>query len=300
MRVGTILDLNRVAKDVFISIFSKYPISQEVERLAEVGAEHIEFTLDLLFSHHKMKEAFTKERERLKEIAKDLSLTYSFHLPTTGGFCVGSCWEAVRLGSIAWLREFVEWAKPLDAQGYTIHPKALEDVCQLDLGPMEGGWVPMRKVYEHFTESVILPGERESVAAIRSFLDPSKIFLENSEAADFSILGDFPLESGYSVCMDAGHCYLWRQGVKDFVQKYRSVLRHVHLHDVVEEPERQPWGRRDHRPLGTGIVNVQEVITELRSINFKGAVVIEDYFQDPSHSIRFLYKELKGISRGVS
>src|SRR3989338_2372704 len=107
MKVGTILDLNRVAKNVFLNPFSRHPLSDEVERLAQAGAQHIEFTLDLLFSTSKAKEKFSGERDRLKEVARRLGLTYSFHLPTTGGFCPGSCWEEVRLGSVAWLREFV-------------------------------------------------------------------------------------------------------------------------------------------------------------------------------------------------
>lgn len=293
MRIGAILDLNRVAKDIFLSLFSRHPISGEVERLAAAGAQHIEFTLDLLYSNPKAKQVFTNERERLREIRESLGLTYSFHLPTTGGFSTASCWEGVRLGSVAWLQEFVEWTKPFQPTAYVMHPRSLEELCHVDLGPMEGGWIPQRKVYEYFTESIIIPNEQASVSEIRSFINPSMICLENSDHADFSLLGNFPLNGGYSVCMDVGHLYLFKQSVTEFVRKFHSVLRHVHLHDVIEEPGNHPWGRRDHCSLGVGIVDLREVVTELEKINFDGPVVIEDYYQDPIGSIHYFKKVLE-------
>lgn len=295
VKIGAILDLNRVARDIFISIFSRHPVSREVERLAAAGAQHIEFTLDLLYSNPKAKDIFTQERGRLKEIRESTGLTYSFHLPTTGGFSTASCWEGVRLGSVAWLQEFVEWTKPFQPTAYVMHPRSLEELCHVDLGPMEGGWVPQRKIFEYFTESIIIPNEQASISEIRSFINLSLICLENSDSADFSLLGNFPLTCGYSVCMDVGHLYLWKQSVREFISKFRSVLSHVHLHDVIEDPEKHPWGRRDHCSLGTGMVDLREVATELEKINFDGPVVIEDYYQDPVGSIRHFKKILEEL-----
>ncbi|MBI4668753.1 MAG: sugar phosphate isomerase/epimerase [Elusimicrobia bacterium] len=296
MRIGTILELNQVAKKIFIPVLNRlhrHPISDEVERLAEAGAEHFEFTVDLLMVHSKTRDVFTAERKRLAEMAKSRGFTYSFHLPVSGGFCTGSAWEGVRKGSVQWLKEFVEWAKPMEPWGYNMHSKALDDLCCLDLGPDEKRSYAVQKIYEYFVNKLIVPLEKLSIEEIKKFMDPAKIFLENTHYADYYLFGNFPNTCGYSVCMDVGHIYLARQTVHEFVKKYGRVLRHVHLHDVIERPERKPWGRRDHFALGTGMVDVKGVIGELAKINFSGAIVLEVYYHDPADSIRYLKRAIE-------
>lgn len=294
MKVGTILDLIRMGREIFLSPWKKHPLSNEVERLTELGAGHIEFTTDFLFSNLKAAQAFESEKARLGSIARERGLTYSFHLPTSGGFCTGSAWKQVRSGSVAWLREFVQSMAPLEPTGYVMHPQALDDLFRIDLGPMQTGLLTARQVLYYFTRNVIIPSERESLAEIRTFITQERIFLENSENIDFYMLKDFALNSGYSVCMDVGHLLMNGQDVSEFANTFRPVLRHVHLHDVVDKaPPDCPGQHRDHRPLGTGIADVPEIVHLLRSVKFDGAIVIEDYFQDPADSIRYLVQRMQ-------
>lgn len=295
MKVGTILDLIRMGREIFLSPWKNHPISNEVERLAALGAGHIEFTTDFLFSNLKAARAFESEKARLGSIARERELTYSFHLPTSGGFCTGSAWKQVRSGSVAWLREFVQSMAPMEPTGYVMHPQALSDLFHIDLGPMQTGLLSARQVLFYFTRNVIIPNEREALAEIRTFVAPEKIFLENSENIDFYMLKDFALGSGYSVCMDVGHLLVDGQDLSKFANTFRPVLRHVHLHDVIDKaPANAPGQHRDHRPLGTGIADVPEIVRLLHSVEFDGAIVIEDYFQDPADSIRYLVERLRG------
>ena len=294
MRVGSILDLMRIGRGVFLNPFSRHPIGDEVERLAKAGARHVEFTTDLLFSNVKAQKVFAGEKERLVGILKSLDLTCSFHLPTAGGFCTGSPWKEVREGSVLWLKEFVELSKPLAPTGYVMHPQALMDLFRIDLGHKRDGFVTVRQVQKYFVKNIIIPNENFALAEIRRFMDPARIFLENSEATDFYLLEKFALESGYSVCMDVGHLYDQGESVEDFIRKFQKVLRHVHLHDVISEvaPDSE-WRRRDHHPLGTGIVDIPRTLQGLRGIGFEGVLVIEDYFEDPVDSVRYLVRLLQ-------
>jgi sugar phosphate isomerase/epimerase len=129
----------------------------------------------------------------------------------------------------------------------------------------------------------------ESLQRIVEFIPAGKLCIENLEYIAFEKL--FPLveEFGTRVCMDVGHLVLRKEDIGDFVKTYGPYLGHVHMHDVTCRLfDKRVNVMDDHQGLGTGLIDVDEVIRMLRAVRFDGPVVLEVHSVDPLHSVRIL------------
>jgi len=94
---------------------------------------------------------------------------------------------------------------------------------------------------------------------------------------------------GLKICFDTGHVLPQPQNIKDFVDRLRKDIVHLHLQD--------PLLQRDHLIPGTGLIKEEEwlyLFEALKEENFQGAGVFEIKPRYPLHSAqdgkRFLDK----------
>ncbi len=82
-----------------------------------------------------------------------------------------------------------------------------------------------------------------------------------------------------SVCLDTGHILVGFSGnvtVEEALEASLSRLAEIHLHDGPQHnPEHEMYYGQDHRPLGTGDLNLKAVLDRIVSSGFQGPVVFE-------------------------
>jgi sugar phosphate isomerase/epimerase len=83
---------------------------------------------------------------------------------------------------------------------------------------------------------------------------------------------------------DVGHWMKQGYNVYKMVQKYMKSIANIHIHDVVDG--------KDHKPLGTGDLDVEKFIRILRKNKYDKYLTIEMASNDPEGSITS-YKLLK-------
>jgi sugar phosphate isomerase/epimerase len=97
-------------------------------------------------------------------------------------------------------------------------------------------------------------------------------------------IGDDPKRTNLGVCIDVGHANLskdaGRQPVRAYLERYRTQLIHLHLHDNHGETD-------DHLLPGKGTIDWPDLFRTLDEIAYSGPMVLELHFQnDPLEEIK--------------
>ena len=90
-----------------------------------------------------------------------------------------------------------------------------------------------------------------------------------------------------SICLDVGHAFCFSKiGVNEWVKELGNRIGHVHIHN-------NDGGSDQHRPLGEGKLNIEEIIDLCLSINNNMEFTVEmNSYEDALNSLEFL-KEYK-------
>lgn len=85
-------------------------------------------------------------------------------------------------------------------------------------------------------------------------------------------IGDDPEKTNLGICIDVGHAHLsqdaGRQPIRDYLERYRGQLIHVHLHDNLNEED-------DHRLPGEGSIDWPDLLRTLSAVGYHGPAVLE-------------------------
>ncbi len=105
-----------------------------------------------------------------------------------------------------------------------------------------------------------------------------KLALENGRDTLWALdrildaLGDSPEKTNLGICIDVGHAHLsqdaGRQPVRNYLERYRGVLVHLHLHDNRSTLD-------DHRAPGQGTIDWPDLLSVLEAIGYDGPAVLE-------------------------
>ncbi len=130
---------------------------------------------------------------------------------------------------------------------------------------------------------LVAPSSRPDLPAIRRLAEAAKkvgvlLALENGRdsmwALDFILdaLGDNPGKTNIGICIDLGHAHIsqdaGRQPIRNYLERYRGQLVHLHLHDNRE-------GRDDHLPPGEGTIDWDEALAAIERVGYRGPAVLE-------------------------
>ena len=85
-------------------------------------------------------------------------------------------------------------------------------------------------------------------------------------------LGNNPEKTNLGICIDVGHAHLsqdaGRQPVRNYLERYRGALVHLHLHDNARDLD-------DHRSPGEGTIDWPGVLGALENVGYEGPAVLE-------------------------
>jgi len=127
------------------------------------------------------------------------------------------------------------------------------------------------------------PSSRPDFPAIRRLLQVAqeagvKLALENGLDSLWALdrvldeIGHDPAKTNLGICIDVGHAHLakdaGRQPIRNYLERYRGQLIHLHLHDNLQDED-------DHRLPGEGSIDWSDLLRTLGAIGYEGPAVLE-------------------------
>ena len=269
--------------------FRRFSFEQIIRGAREQGFSLMEVTMDVGFV---LPGGLTEQTVMtLKALKEELGLTYTAHLPLWA-IEPASPNEIMREASLKCLIKAAELVRPLDPEVLVLHATGAlaAEFSRLQVSPL------IRNIITDQFASMAEQSVREFLK--RTKLPSRKIALENIE---------FPFEGTWriaerldtSITFDTGHLLAGYSGpieVVDFVKRYYSRIREIHLHDGGHNPLGEGVIRRfDHQALGTGALPIEALLTELQRRRYKGAIIFELTQRQALESLEVIRKRLPDL-----
>jgi len=278
MRVGTMIEPGKVAR-AFLGTDGKHSLAAEAKRLIDAGANHIEISGEAVaILPGPLGDKFRQEASGgLRELHEKEGVTFSVHLPFLGGINFTTSIDSIRQGSIDVVKDITDQCSPLEPISYVLHISGLlEDLMGVGLRDPA--------VVEAYLAYAV-----DSIKQILEFIPADKLCIENLEYISFEKI--FPIVEQFDtkICMDVGHIRLRNEDIGDFIDTYGPRIGHVHMHDVTWKLfDKRVRVMDDHLGLGTGIIDVDDIVRRLHTAGYEGAVVLEIHVVDPIGSVGIL------------
>jgi sugar phosphate isomerase/epimerase len=265
--------------DQLLAHITNFDYAQLVRNIAESGFQTIELGGDLALF---LPMIFEQDSiERLSEVKEELDLTYTVHLPLWS-VEPSTPLEPVRIGSVNAIVDFIRSVLPLYPEVYIFHATGAlaAEFYHMNLPKIAKAFI-LQQFLAKATESLrwILTetGIPSREIAIETIEFPLDLTLNLAEELDLSI------------CLDTGHILSGFSGevtVEDALEGSLSRLAEVHLHDGPQhKPDQEIIYGQDHRPLGTGDLNLGYVLDRLVATDFNGPVVFELQLHEAMESL---------------
>jgi len=269
--------------------FSRFCYPEIVKNAASAGFVHVEITLDVL---HALPGSLNNDRiAEISEIRKSEELTLSAHLPLWA-VEPASFNERIRKASVETCIEAIELAEGFQPEYYVFHATGAlaSEFSRLPY--------PRRSV-DLINLSMASNASRSTAELLKQTgIDPKRLALESVE---------FPLdltvstaeETGCSVVLDTGHIlggFSETLSLMEALELFRQRLIGLHLHDGFRRKnEDGSMLLRDHLPLGSGDMNIQDFFGALTRFGFDGPAVFELSMSGALQSIEVVRKLVPGL-----
>ena len=259
-------------------------------RLAQCGFGLIELSGDMVLF---FPEAFSPATvERLAALKAEKGLAYTVHLPL---------WSVepstpllpVREGSVRAVIETIHASAPLEPEAYVLHATGAlaAEFYRMDL-PEQARALILRFFQQHAGNSIAtilsetgIPSRRLAIETVEFPLD---LTLELAERFDTGI------------CLDTGHILAGFAGRPDLLAALEASLprlAEVHLHDSpMQRPGELPCYGRDHRPLGTGDLDLAGLLHRLAAAGYDGPIVLELTVEEALASLEVIRRSHPGVA----
>jgi sugar phosphate isomerase/epimerase len=103
--------------------------------------------------------------------------------------------------------------------------------------------------------------------SIESFCYRPFVFYSPQEFKEF--LDEAP---GLGVILETGHLFQMGFNLSEMVALFGNKIRDVHVHDATQEKD---FEKSTHLPLGKGLINFKDLLSDLRSIGYDGWLTLE-------------------------
>lgn len=259
-----------------------------VRSLADQGYRTIEIGMDmrLFFPHFFAPESLAE----LLSLKHELGLQYSVHLPLWS-IELSSGYPAVRQASVEVILEDLAAAEILGPEHYILHATGslAAEFARAAIAP-SAKQLLLRAAQQYALESL-------GTILKRSGLQPRRLAIETVEFP-FDLTLELAEAHDLSICLDVGHILVGLSGDLELETALRSAaprLAEIHLHDA---PRPSSNGRirygRDHRPLGSGDLDIPGFFARLAEVDFQGPLVFELQAAEALQSLQTLEAQLPG------
>lgn len=127
-----------------------------------------------------------------------------------------------------------------------------------------------RNLFLELTEKALDLASSQGIRlALESFCYPPFIFHGLDDFMNF--VSQFP-SSKLSVLMDVGHLYQAKIDIEESVERFKSRLCDVHIHDATRQNN---FRTATHLPIGKGTMNFSKLIGNLHQVRYDGWLTLE-------------------------
>lgn len=255
--------------DLIAAHIANFSQAELVRSLADHGFRMVELGGDLaLFLPHTFAHDSIQDLVRIK---KELGLSYSVHLPLWS-VEPSTPLRPVRLGSRQALSDTIFRTLALEPEVYVLHATgALAAEFYRMPFPETARSLLLRQFQNNAQESIqdilATTGIPSRMLAIETIEFPFDLTLEIAEALDLSI------------CFDTGHVLVGFSGPVDFFEALERCLprlAEIHLHDGPwQGPNHKIGYGQDHKPLGTGDLDIGRLFDMLMEADYQGPIIFE-------------------------
>ena len=233
---------------------------EEFNKLKSVGIEYIELSSGVF------KNKSQAEREEfvgnVKQMADKAGIkVWSIHLPFSSVYDISTLHDEDRTNMIKECSEIMSLCKPLNPEKYVIHPSA-EPIEDAERG---------QRIANSIASLKILTDEVKKHNAKLALECLPRTCLGNTSDELLMLVNEVGNE--IEVCFDSNH--LLKEKPEDFVAKAGSLITTVHMSDFDGLDEK-------HWLPGEGVINWNNVISELVKAGYKGPFMFETSRRKPS------------------
>ena len=198
----------------------------------------------------------------LLETKSQAQIDYTVHLPLT--INLSSANPHIVDASVRTIAEVYKDAEQLEPIAYVLH---ITPLFPPGSGPANRPTFPYLFELQQF-ESAIKTAE-DALITLKSYVDPSKIAVENLPYTDLRDLQPFLMRQGYSRCLDVGHVLLGGADPLMEFHRLHSCVKVLHLHDVIRG--------RDHHNLGSpeGRLNLEGLLNLMLYNEYRNVITLE-------------------------
>ncbi|MGC8911179.1 MAG: cobamide remodeling phosphodiesterase CbiR [Nitrososphaeria archaeon] len=262
-----------------------YP--KQVSKAAEQGFQHIELVLNTHYFFPNPKQLFSKECiSALLELKDQFKLTYSVHLPFWS-VDPSSHIDEIRNATVETMTGLIENVIELDPIAYVLHATGefAAEANKMKFPPEQKEFLikffanNSRIFVKQLVKNLSKLGVPSKKLALESVKFPFKFSIEMAEEFDTSL------------CIDVGHIhagYTTDVDLKEAFQLSKDRISEIHIHDVVKRVDDGKLFIKDHMPIGSGTLDVKEVLGLIKEVKFCGPLVLELKFEDAVNSRKLI------------
>jgi len=238
-----------------------------VKGLADKGFNPIELGGDLgMF----LPNAYSPQSVERLAALKSEGLAYTLHLPLWS-VEPSTPLAPVRKGSVEAVVQTIKAAAPVEPEVYVLHATG---ALAAEFYNMKISELARTLILRQFQE-----GARQSLRTILTETGiPSRRLAIETIEFPLDLTLELAEEFDLSMCLDTGHVLAGFPGWFDFfevLEKMLPRLAEVHLHDCKKMPPGVRGYGEDHKPLGTGDLDLGGFLDRLSAANFNGPLVFE-------------------------
>jgi len=246
----------------------------EIHTIGRMGFDFIEITMDAPLSHYK--EIETKI-DKIRDATIQFGLKVLCHMPTF--LSPADLTPSIRAASQKEIMESLRVASLLSPLRITIHPPSIRGL---------GSFLKeeIKEMAMEFLEEVVnVANELGIELCVENMFERSGLMTEIEDF--FELLDRFP---SIGITYDPAHAHIGDRGSKrtlEFIKTFKDHIRHVHLSDN--------FGKLDeHLPLGAGNLPLEQIITSLKDIDYRGTITLEVFSRDKDY-LRISHEKIKGL-----
>lgn len=246
--------------------FPVHPVMEELEKIAGLGFDYIELSLDPPCAHYS---EIKKISEQLSDKLRKADMEIICHLPTF--VYTADLSPAIREASINEMLNSLDTAALIYAEKAVLHPSMISG-----LGPFV-----MEKALKHADRSLSVLSKRAENLGIQlcfeNMFPKYHTFFSPDHFAE--LFNTYPnlmmtLDTGHANIDDPGQTRLF-----EFIRRFPDRIGHVHISDNN--------GKRDeHLRAGSGNINFEKFIRMLKETGYDDTITFEVFSTDTSNIMK--------------
>ncbi|MCX8189130.1 MAG: sugar phosphate isomerase/epimerase [Nitrososphaeria archaeon] len=291
MKIGLpVFWFSDLVNELTYSAGESYP--KQVFKAAKLGFQHIELVLNTHYFFKDSNQLFSKECIRsLLELKEQFKLSYSIHLPFWS-VDPSSHIDEIRNATIKVMSGLIEKVIELDPITYVLHATGefAAEVNKMKLA------TDQKEFLMNFFAAKSRIFVKQLIENLSQLGVPSKRLALESVKFPFKYSIAIAKEFGTTLCVDVGHIVAGFPGdvnLKEAFELSKDRISEIHIHDVVKRVDEGKPFIKDHLPLGSGILDISEVLDLVKEVNFCGPLVLELKFEDAVNSKNLISLNLK-------